>query len=392
MNRLRARQRLSLILDVLEDRRLPSQFGPTTSWSPAPDNRDSQAEFGSPTRAGGSWGVQGWGYPSQGHGPGTGGGRDGWSQQSFANQNGSIGGNNPDRAAGGTNSAPSPAPQPPPGPPQGSRGDQNGQGGGPVNLAPPLTGRGGPSVPSQVVWISVVPGNASSTGSGAAVVARAGGDSIQAPSAEAAAVVTADSGVQSLAQESAVAALVTMAIAPQTASILPVPIAAGSEAQVPRAHYVGSVHGSNVRGDLPLPTGETPSPTVAIASGATPAESDVPRTPLEAIQNLLENGLDLTDPQAADLITGFLPFSAESLHHAIDQFLDPMEGVGGGLPELAEPSNLGPASWAVAATVVALEVAIRIKRSRRRDGAKQLSDEPTPRFPGLPDHWRLSRS
>src|SRR5262249_12211320 len=114
-------------------------------------------------------------------------------------------------------------------------------------------------------------------------------------------------------------------------------------------------------------------------------------TPLATLVNLLGNGLDLTDPQAADLITEFFPFSAESLENAIDQFLEPLEGLGGGLPELVEPSNLGPASWAVAVTVVALDVAIRSRRSRR-EGKKIPNGEPTPRFPGLPGHWRWSRS
>ena len=81
-----------------------------------------------------------------------------------------------------------------------------------------------------------------------------------------------------------------------------------------------------------------------------------------------EEVFEVPDPQAADLITSFLPFDRSSLEAAIDRFLDPFDDLASSMPGLRGPMGLVPASLAVAVTVLAVDVALRLRRSAGRGG------------------------
>jgi len=99
-------------------------------------------------------------------------------------------------------------------------------------------------------------------------------------------------------------------------------------------------------------------------------------------------------PRFSDLLTEFLPFDRSSLENAIDRFLDRFEGLGAGLTDLREPTNLVPAVAATALTALAAEVALR--RLRARDQAKgapaEDSEEELARFAGFPNLWNLGEA
>jgi hypothetical protein len=107
--------------------------------------------------------------------------------------------------------------------------------------------------------------------------------------------------------------------------------------------------------------------------------------------NRAGEALDVPDPQMADLITGFLPIGRASLESAIDRFLDPFDDLGAAMPDQLHGSlSLVPASLAVAVTVLALDVAIRLRRARGEE-TEADDDAGLVPFPGLPGLWRWSR-
>lgn len=92
-------------------------------------------------------------------------------------------------------------------------------------------------------------------------------------------------------------------------------------------------------------------------------------------------------PQVADLITVFLPSSRASVESAIDRFLDPFEEIAGARFELEGSIGLIPASLAVAVSVVALDVALRVRQPKGRPMGIDRDAVGLP-FPGLPGLWR----
>lgn len=403
MNSFRPRKRLSLIVEALEDRRMLSQGVQATAWASAPASHGSQAEIGSPS--GGGSAMTGSNGVSQGQAAGAtqSGGtnsstQSGCSQAPGASQNGSGHSGNAPVAQGFSGGSLG-------GPNGGNAGGSPTQNGGgsasnnprgahvdgfsPGGFAPlQRDGRGPGGDGSQQAPTGAVLGwNPSpSTDSGPAAD-RTGGDAAGNSAVEAAGAVALDVGAAGSVREPVASVLVTLTVVPESFFSAPSRVTTAAD-NAARGQSAVPPRMAAALGDREMP--EEQLPTASASSSSEPGgveRSGVPENPA----NILGNGLDLSDPQAADLITGFLPFSAESLEHAINQFLDPIEGMGGGMPELVETSNLGPATWAVAVTVVALDVAIRIKRSRR-EGTKDHGNEPGPRFPGLPGHWRLSRS
>jgi hypothetical protein len=83
-----------------------------------------------------------------------------------------------------------------------------------------------------------------------------------------------------------------------------------------------------------------------------------------------------------------LPFSRSTLEYAIDRVLDELDGLGAALPELPRPTNIVPTSLVVAVTVLALDLAIRLRHSRG-NGIETDVDEGLVLFPGLPGLRRL---
>jgi hypothetical protein len=73
---------------------------------------------------------------------------------------------------------------------------------------------------------------------------------------------------------------------------------------------------------------------------------------------------EVAEPQLAGMIQSFLPFDRAAMETAIDRFLEPFEGLASSMPELRGPMGWITASLTAAATVVAVEVAIRLRRAR----------------------------
>ena len=95
------------------------------------------------------------------------------------------------------------------------------------------------------------------------------------------------------------------------------------------------------------------------------------------------------DPQLAGVITSVLPFGRATIEEAIDQFLEPFDGFAPSLLGMGGPLGLVTASLTVASTVLAAEVAIRLRRSR--DEGEGEGESGPARFPGLPGFRRWSR-
>jgi hypothetical protein len=120
------------------------------------------------------------------------------------------------------------------------------------------------------------------------------------------------------------------------------------------------------------PSQETPK----VGGSDVPSESGAPALDPPA----------LPDPQAADLLTQFLPFDRATLDEALDRFLGEFDGLGSGLPSWREPMSWLPASMAFAAAVLATEVGRRSWQRSRDDEAEGLAADGgigLLRFPGL---------
>jgi hypothetical protein len=90
----------------------------------------------------------------------------------------------------------------------------------------------------------------------------------------------------------------------------------------------------------------------------------------------------VSEPAVAEMIQSFLPFDRSTLETAIDHFLEPFDSLASTMPELRGPMGLITASLAAAATVVAVEVAIRLRRAREQDlGSDDV--ESLASFPGI---------
>jgi hypothetical protein len=92
--------------------------------------------------------------------------------------------------------------------------------------------------------------------------------------------------------------------------------------------------------------------------------------------------IEAPQPALADVIQSFLPIDRSAVDVAIDRFLEPFDGLASSMPELRGPMGLISASLAAAATVVAVEVAIRLRRARENElGADDFESAAT--FPGI---------
>jgi hypothetical protein len=90
---------------------------------------------------------------------------------------------------------------------------------------------------------------------------------------------------------------------------------------------------------------------------------------------------ELPEPALADTIQSFLPFDRSAIDAAFDRFFEPFDDLTSSMPELRGPLGLIYGSLAAAAAVVAVEVAIRLRRVRDEDrGADEIDGLAT--FPG----------
>ncbi len=100
---------------------------------------------------------------------------------------------------------------------------------------------------------------------------------------------------------------------------------------------------------------------------------------------------DVPEPQIADMITSLLPFDRSALVNAVDQILGPIDDLVSSMPELRAPLRMVTASLAVAVTVLAVDLAIRLRRSKDEEVEVEATDRLV-EFPGLPGLGRGSRS
>ncbi len=146
---------------------------------------------------------------------------------------------------------------------------------------------------------------------------------------------------------------------------------------------------AGVRGGTDPRTPATPPPThgwqlseVEVSAGddgLAPSPSDQGTGPL--------------DPQLADVITSLVPSGRALIGDAIDRFLEPFDGLVPSLmmARLSGPLGLVTASLAMAGSVLAVEVALRVRCSRGEEDEAEGGLGPA-RFPGLPGSWGWSRS
>jgi hypothetical protein len=128
--------------------------------------------------------------------------------------------------------------------------------------------------------------------------------------------------------------------------------------------------------DLPAPA-ETP-----IGSGELTRVAELPSGSGSPSEGGSVETVELPEPDLAGMIQSFLPFDRSSMEGAIDLFLEPFDGLASTMTELRGPMGLITASLATAATVVAVEVAIRLRRDREQElGADEVDDLTT--FPGI---------
>jgi hypothetical protein len=143
----------------------------------------------------------------------------------------------------------------------------------------------------------------------------------------------------------------------------------------------------------PGPSSLTVPPSKDPASLSTPAESPIvegspsewiePHAGIGPVEGLRAvETIKLPEPDLAGMIQSVLPFDRSAMDGAIDQLFEPFDGLATSMPELRGPLGLITASLTVAATVVAVEVALRIRRSREEDlGGEDVEGLTT--FPGI---------
>ncbi len=96
----------------------------------------------------------------------------------------------------------------------------------------------------------------------------------------------------------------------------------------------------------------------------------------------LSDPTNVPEPALAEMIQSFLPFDHSVLDRAINQFLEPLDGLTSSMPELRGPIGLIAASLAVSVSVVAVEVALRLRRVREQEQGGPDGVSPVV-FPGL---------
>ncbi len=100
---------------------------------------------------------------------------------------------------------------------------------------------------------------------------------------------------------------------------------------------------------------------------------------------------EVPEPQEAGMISSLPPFDREALAEAVDHLLAPIDGLVASMPELRGPVRMVTASLALAVSVIAVDVAIRLRRSRREDEAEAAGVDGLVEFPGLPGARKWSR-
>jgi hypothetical protein len=151
---------------------------------------------------------------------------------------------------------------------------------------------------------------------------------------------------------------------------------------------------SSSRG-TPGPEGR-PAPVAPLGPSRSPDGGEEPGPPPVidvpgATRSGVADNRVISATQAADLLTHFLPFERSSLESAIDRFLGQFDGLGVDAIDGTGPLGSVPAPLAVAATALATEVALRLRRPREDEAQAPGADgEAGPvRFPGLPGPWGL---
>lgn len=94
-------------------------------------------------------------------------------------------------------------------------------------------------------------------------------------------------------------------------------------------------------------------------------------------------GVERPDPQFADMILSLVPVDRSALEGMVERFLDPLEGFSPSIAGWNGPMGLLAASLTVAATVLAVDISLRIRRARE-DGGEAEGDDDIIGFPGLP--------
>jgi hypothetical protein len=129
-------------------------------------------------------------------------------------------------------------------------------------------------------------------------------------------------------------------------------------------------------------SGLTLSTTKAPTDLPAPAETPIGSGELTRVAELPSGSGSPSEGGSVETVQSFLPFDRSSMEGAIDLFLEPFDGLASTMTELRGPMGLITASLATAATVVAVEVAIRLRRDREQElGADEVDDLTT--FPGI---------
>ena len=411
-------QRRSPVVEILEGRRLLSQFGRPSGWdgsareianpaemsAPNGGPRDPGGDHGAGSGFGNSPGLGSAPAGDQGHGDPSGVGRPGNDRGSVttANDASSMPGNGcPSPTTSGTSAG---------GPGGSTSSGSNANLSSPVTPANPdraeaATSFGSPSSGP----VSPAPGVSTSPNS---IAPASPGNS--PPRAEFPGSIGRSSGVVSPTSRVIVEAAGPSSApenagrpsAGEAASAIPAPLTVGSDLAI----NISSPRGSSTLEILGGPGSPGGQDRPALALGASKSGLDA-RSPVddptganweagegevqagrgEAVLVSSGEGLEAPDPHLADMILNFLPFDRSTLDEAIDQFLDPFDGMVSSMPTLRGPLGLVTASLAVAVTVLAAEAAIRIRRSKD-EGFDADAVEGLVAFPGLPRLRRWSRS
>jgi hypothetical protein len=134
---------------------------------------------------------------------------------------------------------------------------------------------------------------------------------------------------------------------------------------------------------------DPPGARLAVAPGQPASRAHAPGSAARAPEPAGEAASEMPGPQMADLITSFLPSSHEVLDEAIERFLEPLDELGGVLPEVQPSLGLIPTSLAVAASFLALDLALRVRRPKGKEIPLDR-DAVLFSFPGLPGPRRWS--
>ena len=112
-------------------------------------------------------------------------------------------------------------------------------------------------------------------------------------------------------------------------------------------------------------------------------ELDESRTVSSEEESDQVGSLPMPEPALAGLMRAMSPLDRDALEQAIERIFEPLDGLTSSIPELRGPVGLLLASLSAAATVVGVEVAIRLRRRRDEEGASGDDVRNLSTFPGI---------